>query len=224
MKILIVEDDIALVNNMKLTFKKLNMQSDHAINFEEAMDFTNTYTYDIILLDVILPDASGFDVLKKIRQNNITTPVLIMSGLNDSSDKISGLNLGADDYLAKPFDKEELIARVNAIIRRSKGYASSVIAIGELEINLDSKQVFALNKMIPLTNKEYSILEILALKKGKPISKEHLLDQLYGGIGEPEPKIIDVFVCKLRKKIEKITKKNYIGTIWGQGYMINNPE
>ena len=171
MKILIIEDDTQLVASMQLAFKKINMQSDHAINAEEALDFTSMYTYDIILLDVLLPDSSGFDVLKQIRQNNIKTPVLILSGLNDANTKITGLNEGADDYLSKPFDKEELIARVNAIIRRSKGYASSVIKIDDLEINLDSKQVFANNKLIMLTNKEYSILEILALKKGKPISK-----------------------------------------------------
>jgi two-component system cell cycle response regulator CtrA len=222
MKILIIEDDKSLATGMKLAFKKLNMQSDIAYSAEEAKDFFTTYTYDIILLDVILPDGSGFDVLKEIRDNKINTPVLILSGLSDSDAKINGLNQGADDYLTKPFDKNELIARVNAIIRRSKGYSSSIIQVGELEINLDNKQAFVGSTILPLTNKEYAILEILALKKGRPISKEHLLDQLYGGIEEPEPKIIDVFVCKLRNKIKKITKQNYISTLWGQGYVLND--
>jgi two-component system cell cycle response regulator CtrA len=222
MKILIIEDDSTLAETILLSFRKEGILAEHAITGEEALVYLTSYSFDLILLDVLLPDMSGFDLLKTIRQNEIITPVLILSGLADSDNKIEGLSLGADDYLSKPFDKNELLARVKAIIRRSKGFSSSILKIGELEINLDNKQVVANSQLVHLTNKEYTILEILCLKKGKTVSKEHLLDQLYGGIDEPEPKIIDVFVCKLRKKIEKVTKKNYIGTIWGQGYMIND--
>jgi two-component system cell cycle response regulator CtrA len=223
MKILIIEDDLALANNIKLSFKKLNIQNDHVVSAEEAFDFLGIYTYDLILLDIMLPDSSGFDILKELREDGILTPVLILSGLNNHDDKLEGFKQGADDYITKPFDKDELLARVHAIVRRSKGHAQSIVKIGKLEINLDSKQVLAANKRIPLTNKEYSILEILSLKRGKTVSKEHLLDQLYGGNEEPEPKIIDVFVCKLRKKITDLTGDNYIGTIWGQGYILNEP-
>ena len=221
MKILIVEDDENLAKSISITFKKMQMQSDIAVTGEFALEYLEAYSYDLILLDVILPDISGFDLLKTIRKNGIETPVLVLSSLNDYDNKIEGLNKGADDYLTKPFNRDELIARVHAIVRRAKGYAHSSIKIGDLEIHLDAKQALHGNKPIPLTSKEYSVLEILALKKGKPVSKEHLLDQLYGGMSEPEPKIIDVFVCKLRNKIEKATGKNYIKTIWGQGYLIN---
>lgn len=230
MKILVIEDDINLANNIKLTFKKLNIQCDHVTNAEEANDYLGIYVYDLILLDIMLPDSSGFDILKNLRKNSKnTTPVLILSGLNNHDDKIEGFKNGADDYLTKPFDKDELIARVHAIIRRSKGHSKSIINVGGLEINLDSKQVAVAkpnedkNTLVPLTNKEYSILETLFLSQGKTVSKESLLDRLYGGKDEPEPKIIDVFVCKLRKKIADISGKNYIGTIWGQGYILNDP-
>ncbi|MCL2567736.1 MAG: response regulator transcription factor [Alphaproteobacteria bacterium] len=222
MKILIIEDDENLAKSISATFKKMQMQSDLATSGEYAEEFLATYTYDLILLDVILPDISGFELLKSFRKNGISTPVLILSSLADHDNKIEGFNQGADDYLTKPFNREELIARVNAIVRRSKGYAHSSIKISDLEINLTTKQAMIDNKPISLTSKEYAVLEILALKKGKPVSKEHLLDQLYGGIGEPEPKIIDVFVCKIRDKIKKNTGKNYIKTIWGQGYLIND--
>ncbi|MFL1780868.1 Response regulator transcription factor [Candidatus Hepatincolaceae symbiont of Richtersius coronifer] len=224
MKILIIEDDMSLANNMKTAFKMANMQSDHALSGEEALEFLNTYTYDLLVLDVLLPDTNGLELLKTVRKNGVATPVLILSGLDDVTNKIEGLNQGADDYLTKPFDKNELMARLHAIIRRSKGHSSSIIKIGELEVHLDNKQVSAFKKNIPLTHKEYSILEILSLKKGKAVSKEHLLDQLYGGMEEPEPKIIDVFVCKIRKKIKKFTNQNYIATIWGQGYILDEPK
>lgn len=224
MKILIIEDDSLLADNIKLQFKKNNIQADTVTSGEEALEYLETYTYDLILLDLLLPDTSGLEILRSIRGKNINTPVLILSGLNDSDNKVEGLSQGADDYLTKPFEPKELMARVNAIVRRSKGYDQSIIKIGSIEVNIDNKQVSAFSKPILVTNKEYSILEILSLRKGKPVSKEYILDQLYGGLEFPEPKIIDVFVCKLRKKIKKVTGQNYIGTIWGQGYVIQEPE
>ena len=224
MKILIIEDDTALAKTVQIVFKKLNIQSDHVESGDEAIEYLSTYTYDLIMLDVLLPDTHGVELLKLIRKKGVNTPVLIVSGLDDNKYKVDGLNQGADDYITKPFNQEELIARVNAIIRRSKGFPTSVINIGPLQINLDSKLAYLNNKNVGLTNKEYAILEILALKQGKPVPKDYLLNQLYGGIDEPEPKIIDVFVCKLRNKLKKITNKNYIGTIWGQGYVLADPD
>ncbi len=225
MKILIIEDDKPLATTIKLVFKKLNISSDHAATGEEGKDFLASYSYDLILLDVLLPDMTGFEFLKYIREDKITTPVLILSGLNDSKDKIQGLNHGADDYLTKPFNKDELIARVNAIVRRSQGHSQQVITIGDLNIYLENKQISINGTNVAVTKKEYSILETLALKKGKVVSKEQLLDHLYNDLEEePGGKIIDVFVCKLRKKLSKISGKNYIHTIWGLGYMINLSE
>lgn len=231
MRILIVEDDSLVAKNIQIIFKDLNINSDHVVTGEEAMEYINTYVYDLIILDLILPDMQGYEVLTYLREKKKSeTPVLILSGLSESIDKVKGLNKGADDFLTKPFNRQELIARINAIIRRYQGYSSSVINIGDLNIDIDKKQATMHNETVKLTHKEYNIIEILSLRKGKIVSKEAILDQLYGGLDEPEPKIIDVFICKLRKKLmnksEKLTgkKKNYISTIWGQGYLVKDPD
>lgn len=224
MKVLIIEDDVQLAKTISLTFNQLKIQHDHSINANDALEMLDVYEYDLLLLDVLLPDMNGLELLKKIRSNNMNTPVLILSGLNDYEHKIEGLNVGADDYLTKPFNKNELVARINALVRRSNGLSKDLIKVGDLEIDLGTKQVNVSNTTVSLTNKEYSILEILARRQGKPVSKEQLLDRLYGGIDEPEPKIIDVFICKLRKKLQKVSNINYIGTMWGQGYIIQAGE
>jgi two-component system, cell cycle response regulator CtrA len=173
------------------------------------------------LLDLNLPDMSGFDVLRKLRVSRVRTPVLILSGLAGTEDKIKGLGYGADDYMTKPFHKDELIARIHAIVRRSKGHAQSVINIDNLCVNLDSKMVEINGVRLHLTRSEYKMLELLALRKGMTLTKEMFLSHLYGGIDEPEMKIIDVFMCKLRKKLGNASGgKEYIETVWGRGYVM----
>lgn len=228
MKILIVEDDILVARNIKMVLKESAFNSDHVLTGEEAIEYVNTYDYDLIILDLILPDIQGYEVLKYIRDTKkLSTPVLILSGLSESIEKIKGLNEGADDYLTKPFNSEELIARINAITRRHQGHSSSSIKIGDLIIEIDKRKVSIKDKIINLTNTEYSILQILALRKGKIVSKETLLTKLYDGLNEPEPKIIDVFICKLRDKITLASQnkesKKYIVTVWGQGYLLKDP-
>ncbi|MGV3279105.1 response regulator transcription factor [Rickettsiales bacterium LUAb2] len=227
MRILIVEDDYSVAKIIKLVFKEQNINFDHTINGEEAIEYINAYEYDLIMLDIMLPgNQNGYDVLSYIRENKkLHTPVLMLSGLSDSPKKVISLNKGADDYLTKPFDKQELLARINAIVRRHQGYSSSIIVIGDLKIDIDKRQVTINDKLVPVTTKEYNIVQILALRKGKTVSKESLLDALYNGLDEPEPKIIDVFICKLRKKFKKMSKNShhYIETIWGQGYNLRDP-
>ena len=172
----------------------------------------------------MLPDVDGYEVLRRLRDARIETPVLILSGLDGTDDKIKGLGFGADDFLTKPFDKGELMARIQAIVRRSKGHAQSVIHTGKLAVNLDARTVEARGEPLHLTGKEYGILELLSLRKGTTLTKEMFLNHLYGGMDEPELKIIDVFVCKLRKKIHQATGDNYIHTIWGRGYMLRDPD
>jgi len=179
---------------------------------------------DIILLDLNLPDMSGYEVLKTLRVSKVSTPILILSGLAGIDDKVRGLGFGADDYMTKPFHKDELVARIQAIVRRSKGHAQSVIETGDLRVNLDTKTVDVNGQRVHLTGKEYQMLELLSLRKGTTLTKEMFLNHLYGGMDEPELKIIDVFICKLRKKLAHACGgENYIETVWGRGYVLRDP-
>ena len=191
---------------------------------EEGIDLGKLYDYDIILLDLNLPDMSGFEVLRSLRVSKVKTPILILSGSAGVQDKVKGLGIGADDYVVKPFHRDELVARINAIVRRSQGHARSVIQTGDLIVNLDTKTVEINQVRLHLTGKEYQMLELLSLRKGTTLSKEMFLTLLYGGMDEPEIKIIDVFVCKLRKKLATASSgKHYIETIWGHGYVLREP-
>ena len=168
---------------------------------------------------------NGHDVLKTLRRARVDTPILILSGNDDADNKIRGFGFGADDYLTKPFHREELIARIHAIIRRSKGHAQSVIQTGDIRVNLDAKTVEVDGTPVHLTGKEYQMLELLSLRKGTTLTKEMFLNHLYGGMDEPELKIIDVFICKLRKKLSQATGgENHIETVWGRGYVLRDPE
>jgi two-component system cell cycle response regulator CtrA len=191
---------------------------------EEGIDLGKIYDYDIILLDLNLPDMSGFEVLRSLRISKVKTPTLILSGLAGIEDKVKGFGVGADDYMTKPFHREELVARIHAIVRRSKGHAQSVIQTDDLIINLDTKTSEVDGARVHLTGKEYAMLELLSLRKGMTLTKEMFLNHLYGGIDEPEEKIIDVFMCKLRKKLANASGgKNYIETVWGRGYVLRHP-
>jgi len=157
--------------------------------------------------------------------SKVDTPILILSGDDDTERKLKGFGFGADDYLTKPFHREELVARIHAIIRRSKGHAQSIIKTGRIAVNLDAKTVDVSGNTVHLTGKEYQMLELLSLRKGTTLTKEMFLNHLYGGMDEPELKIIDVFICKLRKKLAEATSgENYIETVWGRGYVLRDPE
>lgn len=226
MRVLIVEDDSAVVQTIKTMLKAENFVVDSTNIGEDGLDIAKLYDYDIILLDLMLPDVDGYELLERLRSARVKTPVLILSGLKESTDIIKGLGVGADDYLTKPFNKEELLARIRAIVRRSKGHAESTIRLGRLSVNLHASQADIDGIPLNLTCKEYSILELLVLRKGSTLSKEVFLNHLYGGMDEPELKIIDVFVCKLRKKLSDALGcgTNYIETVWGRGYVLRDPE
>jgi len=224
MRVLLVEDDANLSKSIELMLRSDGYVCDVTDMGEDGLEIGKLYDYDIILLDLMLPDMDGYEVLRRLRAAKIRTPILILSGLNTLDDKIKGLGFGADDYLTKPFHKRELTARIQAIVRRSKGHSESVIRTGRLAVNLDSRTVEVDGQTIHLTGKEYGILELLSLRKGTTLTKEMFLNHLYGGIDEPELKIIDVFVCKLRKKLATATGgENYIETVWGRGYVLREP-
>ena len=225
MRVLLVEDDptTSRSSEMMLTHANLNVYATDL--GEEGVDLAKLYDYDLILLDRNLPDMNGHEVLRQVRLARVDTPILILSGSDDTENKIRGFGFGADDYLTKPFHREELVARIHAIIRRSKGHAQSVIQTGRISVNLDAKTVDAEGKPVHLTGKEYQMLELLSLRKGTTLTKEMFLNHLYGGMDEPELKIIDVFICKLRKKLSTATDgDNYIETVWGRGYVLRDPE
>jgi two-component system, cell cycle response regulator CtrA len=224
MRILLVEDDISTSRSIELALSAEGIVCDAANKGEEGLELAQIYDYDLIILDMMLPDIDGFEVLRRFRATNIKTPVLILSGLSGSESKVRGLGVGADDYVTKPFNRSELVARIQAVVRRSKGHAQSVVKIGKLTMNLNDRTIEAAGKQMHLTSKEYSILELMMLRKGTPLKKEMFLNHLYGGIDEPELKIIDVFVCKLRKKLHDATGENYIETLWGRGYVLKEPE
>jgi two-component system cell cycle response regulator CtrA len=224
MRVLLVEDDSATARSIELALASEGIVCDIAQLGEEGLEIGKIYDYDIIILDLMLPDIDGYEVLLRLRSAKVQVPILILSGLSGCDQKIKGLSFGADDYLTKPFNRGELVARIQAIVRRSKGHSESVIQIDDrIVINLDSRTVLVDGSNMHLTSKEYGILELLVLRKGSLITKEMFLNHLYGGIDEPDWKIIDVFVCKLRKKLAKITNgTNYIDTVWGRGYMLKD--
>ena len=224
MRILLVEDDPTTSRSIELMLTHANLNVYCTDLGEEGVDLAKLYDYDLILLDLDLPDMGGLEVLRQLRLARIATPVLILTGDDDTDSKIRGFGFGADDYLTKPFHREELVARIHAIIRRSQGHAQSVIRTGKVSVNLDAKTVEVGGKPVHLTGKEYQMLELLSLRKGTTLTKEMFLNHLYGGMDEPELKIIDVFICKLRKKLSEATGgETYIETVWGRGYVLRDP-
>jgi two-component system cell cycle response regulator CtrA len=223
-RILLVEDDPTTSRSIELMLTHANLNVFCTDLGEDGIDLAKLYDYDLILLDLNLPDMSGHEVLRQLRLARIETPILILTGADDTENKIKSFGFGADDYLTKPFHREELVARIHAIIRRSKGHSQSVIRTGAVNVNLDAKTVDVDGASVHLTGKEYQMLELLSLRKGTTLTKEMFLNHLYGGMDEPELKIIDVFICKLRKKLAEATGgQNYIETVWGRGYVLREP-
>jgi len=227
MRVLLVDDDTSTAKSIELMLKAEGFVVDTTDLGEDGLEIGKLYDYDIMILDLMLPDIDGYEVLRRLRAARVATPVMILSGLSEPDQKIKGLGFGADDYLTKPFDKRELIARIHAVVRRSKGHSESIIRTGKLSVNLDTSTVEVDGQPLHLTGKEYGILQLLSLRKGTTLTKEMFLHHLYGSMGmdEPEFKIIEVFICKLRKKLAAATEgENYIETVWGRGYVLRDPQ
>ena len=221
MRVLLIEDDRMMARSIEIMLGASGFILEKAGTGEDGVDLSEVYDYDLILLDLSLPDMSGLDVLRTLRRGKDSTPILILSGSAEIDSKVKALSLGADDYMTKPFHKDELVARLRAVIRRSKGHAQSLITIGDMEIDLDAKQVHVNGQRIHLTGREYQTLELMALRKGKTLTKDIFLSSLYGGMDEPGAKIVDVFICKLRKKLAPVTDgRHVIETVWGGGYVL----
>lgn len=225
MRVLLIEDERSLSRSIQMMLER----ADHVVTAtafgRDGIDLAKVYDYDIILLDLGLPDISGHDVVRLMRMFDVATPILILTGETGQESKLRGFGLGADDYTTKPFSHDELLARINAIVRRSKAHSSPQISCGPISIDLNKKMASVFGKELSLARKEYQVLEILVLNKGMTMSKEIFLDHLYGGMDEPDHKIIDVFICKLRKKIKAATKgESLIETVWGTGYVLRDTD
>jgi two-component system cell cycle response regulator CtrA len=224
MRVLLIEDDRSSARSVELllTAEKFNVET--TADGEDGLELAQAYDYDVILLDLNLGDMSGLDVLRGLRRAGSKTPVVIITGSSDVAMKVRAFSGGADDYVVKPFHKDELTARLRAVIRRSSGHAESVITVGDIALNLDSRTVHVNGARVHLTGKEYQTLELLALRRGKTLHKDVFLTSLYGGMDEPGGKIIDVFICKLRQKLATVSDKQHIETVWGGGYVMRDPD
>jgi two-component system cell cycle response regulator CtrA len=224
MRVLLIEDEPTLAQAIELMLRPEKLDVIIAGLGESGLALAQADAHDIILLDLNLPDMSGYEVLRALRRSEVRTPVLILSGLAGIDSKVKGLGYGADDYLTKPFHKDELVARIHAIVRRSAEQAEAVVQCGDLVVRLGAKRAEIAGRPVNLTGREYAMLEMLALRAGTTLTKEMFLNGMYGGMDEPELKIIDVFICKLRKKLAEASGgKNYIETVWGRGYLLRAP-
>lgn len=223
MRILIVDDEPDLVEQIRLALAKQKYTVDTAADGEEAMDRIYVDPYDLILLDIMLPKKDGFGVLLELRNEKKSTPVLMLTAKGSIEDRIKGLDLGADDYLAKPFSMEELLARIRALLRRSNALISPVMKIADISLNTASREVLHNNQPIELTPKEFSILEFLLYNKNRAISRYSIAEHVWGEEFDPltMSNSIDVHVKNLRKKIGDVGGK-IISTVRGVGYMIKD--
>jgi two-component system cell cycle response regulator CtrA len=224
MRVLLIEDDSAMAQTVERMLLGADFAADVTDLGEDGIFLTKDRSYDIVVLDLQLPDMTGLDVLRALRRAKVYTPVLVLSGSASLEAKVGALKAGADDYLTKPFHKDELIARIKAVLRRSQVDKDCVITTGNLAVNIAAKTVEACGTRVDLTIKEYEMLEFLSLRKGVTLTKTAILTRLYGGMDEPEQKIIDVFICKLRKKLAAANNgEHYIKTVWGRGYEMHDP-
>jgi two-component system cell cycle response regulator CtrA len=223
MHILLVEDNPVAAKSIEL---KLVAEGHNVFTTdlgEDAIELTSVYDYDLVLLDLDLADMEGLDVLRAVRAKKIRTPVIILTASGDVETKVKALSAGADDFITKPFHKAELAARINAVVRRSRGHSESIIRTGNIALNIDTRTAEVCGAPVHLTPSEYKVLELLSLRKNSVLTKEMCLNHLYNGLREPEVKIIDVFICKLRKKLAAAAEgDNQIETVWGGGYMLRD--
>ncbi len=223
MRVLVIEADPIASRGLTALLRGNGAVVEHATTGADGLDLLRHYEFDLVMVNLALPDSDGTEVVRRMRAARIETPAVVMSAQTRADAKVRAFGAGADDFICMPFDPAELQARLQAILRRSKGYSQPTLVLGSLQLNLDSREVTVADCPVHLTGKEYAILELLVLRKGMVLTKEAFLNHLYGGMDEPEMKIIDVFICKLRKKLAQAGAPNLIGTVWGRGYMVRDP-
>jgi len=224
MRALIAAGDVGAAAGIRAMLAREDVICDATDLGRDSFLLSRLYDYDIILLDLTVADCEGYKLLRQLRAAGVGTPILILSGRGELDEKVKFLRFGADDYLTKPVDRRELVARMLAIVRRSKGHCQSTIRTGKLAVNLDSRVASVDDRPVRLTPKEYSILELLSLRKGNILTRGMFLSHVYGGLDEPQAKIIDIFICSVRKKLARATGGgDYIETVRGGGYVLREP-
>ena len=222
MKVLIVEDDKILSDTIKKCIEK-KYSVEQAFDGYEGYMFAKENIYDIIILDLMMPEMNGYDLLSKLRKEEIFTPVLILSAKDSLNDKVKGLSIGADDYLAKPFEREELLARLEALIRRNHGfYANNTIEFKDLKMNLENRKAYIKDKEINLQGKQFDLLEYLIHSKNTIITKEQIFDKIWGFDSDTSTNVIEVYASALRKELKKYGYDKYIKTLRGVGYILSD--
>ena len=222
MKILLAEDEIDLNNVITRYLKKNGYSVDSVLDGEEALDYLEYGEYDLVILDIMMPKVNGFEVIKKLRDKGNHTSVLMLTARDSADDKVKGLDLGADDYIVKPFDFNELMARIRAVVRRKYGNSSNKLVIGNLVLNISEKSVTRAGKQIELTGKEYEVLEYLMQSKNRILSRDQIKEHVWDFDYEGDSNIIDVLIKNIRKKIDVEGRKQIIYTKRGLGYVIKD--
>ena len=224
MKLLIVEDDRLLSNALARSLRDA-YAVDQAFDGEEGLFYAAQDVYDLVVLDVMLPERDGFSVLEALRAQGVDTPVLMLTARSATADKLRGLRSGADDYLAKPFDRDELLARIEAILRRTTGRRDvGIVAFKELALHTRTRQAFIADEPLALKGKQYDILEYLVSHQGSLISKERLFDKIWGFMSDTSSKVVEVYVSALRKALAPTGYDRYIKTIRGAGYLFTEDD
>ncbi|WP_406239675.1 response regulator transcription factor [Acetobacter orientalis] len=224
MRILFAEDNQASAKKILPALTRAGLVTDIATSGQDTLEMLRNYSYGLAVIELILPDMDGYDIISAARTMKIQTPIIVLSSIDKPHSKIKAFTNGVDDYLTKPFDTDELVARIQAILRRSGGFSSPITQVGNLVMDMNTHAVMVNEQPVHLTGKEFSILELLILRKDIALTKEMFLNHLYGGRDEPDVKIIDVFICKLRKKLQEAGAGNLISTIWGRGYILTDPK
>jgi len=223
MRLLIVEDEEPLAIVLKKGLEEQGFTVELSFDGEDGLFLAQNYAFDVILLDIMLPKIDGMAILKTLRKNGIETPVLMLTAKREMNDKVTGLESGADDYIAKPFDFPELVARIRSAIRRNKGKPVPVIEIADLSIDTNTRVAIRGGRPLELSSKEYDYLEYLALNNERVVSRNELLDHLYSASYDFDSNIIDVYISNLRRKIDKDFERKLIHTLRGVGYRLTDP-
>jgi two-component system cell cycle response regulator CtrA len=222
MRLLMIENNAAVAKTLEAYCMAQGISPELTDTGEEGLELLRHYEFDLLILNLTLPDIDGSAVIRRVRAAGRTTPILALSAARNPRARVQAFAAGADDVVDQNIDPTELLARVRAIVRRSRGHSQSSLQIGAVTLDLEQHTVLANGTSVSLTGKEFGLLQLLMLRKNMVLTKDAILTQLYGGMDEPEVKIVDVFVCKIRKKLAQAGLNDFVGTLWGRGYTVRD--